>query len=474
MDLARAYLTFAAQRRRAGALRHRPHRGPRRQRRVGARPRRRRRGHRPRHLERRHLRAAAGDRVGHRHRRRHRPPGSREDGDDAGQRRRLVRRLRPRLRRRRLDGLSRRCPADGQRARAGGHRRLVPGPDLAAVHVRGHRGSTGRGLPGAARRAPRGRTRPERSSLQPPNLLPGGTTTVTGSGFDECVESWSVAVDGTPWASPPETGSDASDRRAALTIGADAVPGEYRVVAHCDSGAGPEVVAFAVLVSTDRRRRRRPRRCRRPDDRAASDVDDAAAEHDLDDPMRSDDHDELDVDDDDDDDDHHAGLDDHDDRVPVEHRRSSPAGPEQSRSSRQRSAGLDANEPGPAHPPTRQARLICRTLANRAERQHNRRCPAAHPSDAGLLEGPAGEHPGQVAAVLGGGVEVGRRVERLRRPGRRRRPPTRRRAERRLGAGRPQRRRAHVHQADARVAASPLPTRHDGARRRWPSPGPGG
>jgi hypothetical protein len=85
-------------------------------------------------------------------------------------------------------------------------------------------------------------------ALDPPNLLPGGSTTVNGEGFDECIESWSVAVDGTPWATPPDTGSDTSERRAVLTIGGSAVPGQYRVVALCDGGAGPEVIAEAVLV----------------------------------------------------------------------------------------------------------------------------------------------------------------------------------------------------------------------------------
>ena len=85
-------------------------------------------------------------------------------------------------------------------------------------------------------------------SLRPSTIPPGGTVAVSGAGFDECVASWSVAVDGTPWASPPETDSDSSDRDASLMIDATAVPGEYRVLAHCDSGAGPEAVAFAVLV----------------------------------------------------------------------------------------------------------------------------------------------------------------------------------------------------------------------------------
>ena len=54
-----------------------------------------------------HRGPARRHRERHRHGGRHRPPGRRQDRHHPGQRRRLVRRLRPRLRRRRVDGLPR-------------------------------------------------------------------------------------------------------------------------------------------------------------------------------------------------------------------------------------------------------------------------------------------------------------------------------------------------------------------------------
>jgi penicillin-binding protein 1A len=85
-------------------------------------------------------------------------------------------------------------------------------------------------------------------SVAPPEVDPGGRVTVTGTGFGFCQASWSVAIDGTPIASAPETGSDADERSAALDVPADLAPGSYRVVARCDSGAGARDAAEATLV----------------------------------------------------------------------------------------------------------------------------------------------------------------------------------------------------------------------------------
>ncbi len=84
-------------------------------------------------------------------------------------------------------------------------------------------------------------------SVSPPEVDPGATITVSGTGFGFCRASWSVAVEGTPLASPPETGSDAEDRSATIQLPDDIAPGEYRVVAICDSGAGPREAASATF-----------------------------------------------------------------------------------------------------------------------------------------------------------------------------------------------------------------------------------
>lgn len=72
--------------------------------------------------------------------------------------------------------------------------------------------------------------------------------TVSGTGFGFCRTAWSVAIDGTPIASAPETDSTAEDRSATLSIPVDLAPGSYRVVARCDSGAGVRDAAEATLV----------------------------------------------------------------------------------------------------------------------------------------------------------------------------------------------------------------------------------
>jgi membrane peptidoglycan carboxypeptidase len=84
--------------------------------------------------------------------------------------------------------------------------------------------------------------------VEPTEVEPGASVAVRGTGFGFCRVSWSVALAGTPVASAPETGSTQEDRVAALTIPEDLAPGEYRVVARCDSGAGARDAAQATLV----------------------------------------------------------------------------------------------------------------------------------------------------------------------------------------------------------------------------------
>ena len=86
--------------------------------------------------------------------------------------------------------------------------------------------------------------------VEPSSVQPGSVIAVRGSGYERCTASWSVTVDGTPLASRPETGSDADDRAASLTLPRDLAPGEYTAVAHCDAGGGPQEAArarFSVL-----------------------------------------------------------------------------------------------------------------------------------------------------------------------------------------------------------------------------------
>ncbi|MGK2949009.1 MAG: transglycosylase domain-containing protein [Acidimicrobiales bacterium] len=84
--------------------------------------------------------------------------------------------------------------------------------------------------------------------LSPPEVDPGGTVEVSGTGYGFCRASWSVVVEGTDVASTPETGSDEEDRRATIQVPEDTAPGSYKVSAVCDSGAGARVAAQATLV----------------------------------------------------------------------------------------------------------------------------------------------------------------------------------------------------------------------------------
>ncbi|MDP1818307.1 MAG: transglycosylase domain-containing protein [Acidimicrobiales bacterium] len=82
-------------------------------------------------------------------------------------------------------------------------------------------------------------------TAEPSPLRPGDVLTVRGSGFDRCVASWSVTVDGTAIASQAETDADSTERSASLQLPSDLAPGDYEAVAQCDVGAGPEAAARA-------------------------------------------------------------------------------------------------------------------------------------------------------------------------------------------------------------------------------------
>ncbi|MFZ6003532.1 MAG: transglycosylase domain-containing protein [Actinomycetota bacterium] len=89
---------------------------------------------------------------------------------------------------------------------------------------------------------------PATLTAEPSEVDPGATITVRGVGFSFCRASWWVVLDGTPVASPPDTGSTADERTATLVIPADLAPGSYRVIARCDSGAGSRYGAETSIV----------------------------------------------------------------------------------------------------------------------------------------------------------------------------------------------------------------------------------
>jgi penicillin-binding protein 1A len=89
---------------------------------------------------------------------------------------------------------------------------------------------------------------PASLTVEPAEADPGATITIHGTGFAHCRTSWSVAVEGTPLASAPDAGSSESARTATLTLPADLAPAAYRVLARCDSGAGPQDAAVATLT----------------------------------------------------------------------------------------------------------------------------------------------------------------------------------------------------------------------------------
>ncbi|MET0728811.1 MAG: transglycosylase domain-containing protein [Acidimicrobiales bacterium] len=89
---------------------------------------------------------------------------------------------------------------------------------------------------------------PASLGVSPPEVDPGATITVQGTGFGFCRASWSIAVDGTALASAPEAGSDEEERSASLDLPDDIDPGSYTVSARCDSGAGERAAATATFV----------------------------------------------------------------------------------------------------------------------------------------------------------------------------------------------------------------------------------
>ena len=82
-------------------------------------------------------------------------------------------------------------------------------------------------------------------SVEPSSVQAGSAISVSGSGYDRCVASWLVTIEGTPLASQPDTDSDSADRAASLTLPPGLPPGDYNAVAQCDVGAGPQEAARA-------------------------------------------------------------------------------------------------------------------------------------------------------------------------------------------------------------------------------------
>ncbi|MEO7428184.1 MAG: PBP1A family penicillin-binding protein [Acidimicrobiales bacterium] len=93
-----------------------------------------------------------------------------------------------------------------------------------------------------------GESNPADLSLAPPEVDPGGTVSVRGSGFAACRVSWSIALEGTAVTSSPESGSTDDTRSATITVPTDAKPGTYTVITGCDGGAGTRDAARASLV----------------------------------------------------------------------------------------------------------------------------------------------------------------------------------------------------------------------------------
>ncbi len=115
-----------------------------------------------------------------------------------------------------------------------------------------------------------GDTSPEATiEVSPGDVDPGASFTVSGSGYDRCLNGWQVVVEGPEGGIPtpdpgakdddvpgigsdapiyepvriessPETGSDESDRSTQLTMPVSAAPGSYSATATCDFGAGAQ------------------------------------------------------------------------------------------------------------------------------------------------------------------------------------------------------------------------------------------
>ncbi len=102
-----------------------------------------------------------------------------------------------------------------------------------------------------------------------PSVDAGQAIDVIGNGFQTCVASWFVVLEGPtsvaeqpagddgaapPPAEPvlvestPDTGSDAPERRTSLQMPVTASPGSYQLSARCDVGAGPQPIGPTVPV----------------------------------------------------------------------------------------------------------------------------------------------------------------------------------------------------------------------------------
>jgi membrane peptidoglycan carboxypeptidase len=75
-------------------------------------------------------------------------------------------------------------------------------------------------------------------TAEPERVEPGDVVTVTGTGFEDCIDSWFVTMEPGGTGSEPEE-SDQDDRAADLVVPEDTPPGAVVITAWCDIGAGP-------------------------------------------------------------------------------------------------------------------------------------------------------------------------------------------------------------------------------------------
>jgi penicillin-binding protein 1A len=75
-------------------------------------------------------------------------------------------------------------------------------------------------------------------TVEPSTVEPGESITVTGTGFEDCVESWYVVLEPGGARSTPEEDSDQSDRATDLSVPEDTPPGPATITAWCDLGTG--------------------------------------------------------------------------------------------------------------------------------------------------------------------------------------------------------------------------------------------
>jgi penicillin-binding protein 1A len=84
-------------------------------------------------------------------------------------------------------------------------------------------------------------------TVEPAAVDPGETVTVSGSGFEDCVDGWHVTLEPGGVSSPVEEDSESSERSARLRVPDDAAPGRATITARCDIGTGETAAGEATL-----------------------------------------------------------------------------------------------------------------------------------------------------------------------------------------------------------------------------------